>query len=167
MVNKNIRKDKYVIMCPKCNSTDVQTDFSNPAMVESGMFINSRVCNNCGYRGDFFPKAVKDRIPKLKNLKHIGKRELVNPKYYSNVIWLFRIIGPIAAIVSLLFILFGNSSLFILGLISILPFSLAAIILSYKNDWTKKHKLIKAIIGFILVYSCAIATFLAYYFIYR
>ncbi len=158
---------KYVIACPKCNSTDVQTDFSNPAMIQSGMFVNSRVCNNCGYKSDFFPEVEETHMHIIKKVKTLGKRELVNPKYYSNVNWLFRIIGPLGFIISLIFIFSTKYLLFVISLIYLLPLSFAILILSYKNTWIKKYKIINVVMAIILVYSFTIAPFLVYYFIFR
>jgi hypothetical protein len=55
MVNK--LKHTHVLICPKCNSKDISTDFSNAGFVGTGLFNNIKVCNNCGYTHSFFPEV--------------------------------------------------------------------------------------------------------------
>jgi len=69
---------KSVTICPKCNSTHIGTDFSNPALVSTGLFNNAKVCNNCGYSANFFPEVEADNLPEVKQIKKEEKRDLVN-----------------------------------------------------------------------------------------
>ena len=60
------KKKEYVRMCPKCKSTDVSDDMSNPSIRYIGQ-IESMVCNNCGFTGTFFPEKPKNRTEDEKN----------------------------------------------------------------------------------------------------
>jgi len=75
MVNRS--KKDYILVCPKCKSTDVGTDYSNPLTVMTGFSFNSRICNACGYSANYFPeveigkkgfKKLADK--KRKQIKH-------------------------------------------------------------------------------------------------
>lgn len=63
---KSKKSEKQI--CPKCGSTDIQTDFSNSVAVRIGHFINLKKCNNCKNIGTFFPivKQKKEAIKKSK-----------------------------------------------------------------------------------------------------
>jgi len=50
---------KYKRICPKCKSTDIKTDFSDPGIVATGMFMNQFICKKCGFSGAFFPEVEK------------------------------------------------------------------------------------------------------------
>ena len=54
-------KRKFFTVCPKCGSLDVSSDFSNPALVATGLINNAKVCNNCGYSSYFFPEKQIDK----------------------------------------------------------------------------------------------------------
>jgi len=59
------RKIKFTQICPKCNSTDIATDFSNAAAVSHG-FLNVQRCNNCNHEGTFFPSIPVKRLKTIK-----------------------------------------------------------------------------------------------------
>ena len=59
------KKEAYVRICPKCKSTDVSDDMSNPTIKFIGQ-IENMVCNNCGYAASFFPEAPPSEIAGLK-----------------------------------------------------------------------------------------------------
>ena len=58
-------KKSNILICPKCNSSDVETDFSNAVAVARG-FIEIKKCNNCEHTGTFFPSISKEKLKKLK-----------------------------------------------------------------------------------------------------
>lgn len=58
--NKN-----FVRICPKCGSTSVQTDFSNPVVWAYGTTTKFR-CNSCSYVGNLFPEISKDNLKDYK-----------------------------------------------------------------------------------------------------
>ena len=61
---------KYVKICPKCGSTNVVTDFSNPAVWAYGTTTKYR-CKDCKYMANIFPEVLKDNIQKYK--EEVGK----------------------------------------------------------------------------------------------
>ena len=50
---------KYLI-CPRCKSLDISPDFSVEAFGK-GSFFNQRKCNNCEFKGQFFPEIEKKK----------------------------------------------------------------------------------------------------------
>ena len=72
---KNKKKQKkiksHVRICPRCNSTDVSTDFSNPGIVGTGLVNSAFRCNNCNYKEFFFPEIHKNHIPAIKKVKKL------------------------------------------------------------------------------------------------
>ena len=54
---KKQKSEKQI--CPKCGSVDIQTDFSNPAGVATGNFINTKKCKKCSHIGTLFPIIKK------------------------------------------------------------------------------------------------------------
>jgi len=46
---------KRVRICPKCKSKNISPDFSRQTFGEQSEF-NAYKCNECGYRGSFFPE---------------------------------------------------------------------------------------------------------------
>ena len=53
------------IICPRCKSFDVSSDMSVASFAQGSVF-NDKVCNKCGYSGQFFPEIDDDRIKKKK-----------------------------------------------------------------------------------------------------
>ena len=51
-------KIKYTRICPKCKSKNVSPDFSPQTFGEQSEF-NAYKCNECSYRGIFFPEIDK------------------------------------------------------------------------------------------------------------
>ncbi len=101
---ENKKKKGIVQICPACNSKEISTDFSNPAAVASGVWINSKTCQNCGYSSDFFPQIESRKVPRVKDIRDIPKRDLVNINNikriagYGYISWAFRIVIGLAAI---------------------------------------------------------------------
>ena len=72
-------KEKFTRICPKCGSTDISVDFSNPAVWDYGAPPNYK-CNICDNIGKFFPE-VKEELSKYfseKVIKTQLKTEKVN-----------------------------------------------------------------------------------------
>jgi len=59
-MKENQKEEKFVKICPKCNSFDLKIDFT---MVFLGDTSTS-TCNGCGYTNTFFPEV---EISKMKN----------------------------------------------------------------------------------------------------
>ena len=59
---KKETKEKYVKVCPRCGSTDVHTDFSNPVVWAYGTPVKYQ-CKSCGLVSSIFPElAGKEKI---------------------------------------------------------------------------------------------------------
>ena len=62
------KKENLIKICPKCGSTNISTEFSNPANVAYGNALNY-VCNNCNYITKVFPEVKSKDVGKFrKNL---------------------------------------------------------------------------------------------------
>jgi len=157
-------KKKFITICPKCNSTDVKTDFSNPGLVGTGLFVNAKVCNNCGYSSNFFPEIEEDKLPEEKKIKKQEKKELVNTTYGKNINWLWRFSGPIGIGLSIIFLFFYNvKAIFYLGLVGLLPLSCVLTLTAHRNDMIKKYPILKTISVNVFIYSITIAPILVMY----
>jgi len=60
------KKGKYVKVCPKCGSTDVHLDFSNPAVWGYGA-PTSYQCESCGHVAHIFPEILKEDVEAYKD----------------------------------------------------------------------------------------------------
>ena len=65
-------ENKYIKICPICNSPDVSPDLSIPAAVAYGALYNYR-CNHCGYIGPIFPEVLAEDLPETKKRDEISK----------------------------------------------------------------------------------------------
>ncbi len=71
------KKERYVMVCPKCKSTDVHTDYSNrlqPALGIPAMYV----CSNCGHTGYTFPEVKLSELEGFE--KKAGKEHMVDKK---------------------------------------------------------------------------------------
>ena len=57
-MNKKHNNDELI--CPKCGGTNITYDLSLEAYA-SGKIFNAYRCNDCGYKGMFFIKKIKER----------------------------------------------------------------------------------------------------------
>lgn len=57
-------KEKYVRICPVCNSTDVVPDMSAESYARG--LLNQWKCNACGHSGLFFPEYTPEDLKKIK-----------------------------------------------------------------------------------------------------
>ena len=97
----------YKKTCPKCGSTDVHVDFSNPVVWSEGTQTKYK-CHNCEYVGYFFPevsdKRRKDFRKKVKHKKHkypimdAKTGESVAESYVMGLLIIIGIILVIAAV---------------------------------------------------------------------
>lgn len=58
-------KEKFVQFCPKCKSTNINNDFSNPASARYGG--SNKICNDCKYVSKIFPEININNLKKIKN----------------------------------------------------------------------------------------------------
>ena len=50
-----MKKEKYVMICPKCKSTDISRDHTN--IIEDAMGLPSMfTCRKCGFTSHVFPE---------------------------------------------------------------------------------------------------------------
>ncbi|MBN2251922.1 MAG: hypothetical protein JW724_07600 [Candidatus Altiarchaeota archaeon] len=54
-------EEKYVEVCPSCGSSDIKTDFNNPAKVRLGAPL-TKVCRSCGYSACIFPEVLESGL---------------------------------------------------------------------------------------------------------
>ena len=60
-IKDKIKPDDSIMVCPRCGSTNVATDFSNPLVWAYGIPSNYK-CNECRNIGKFFPQIDKDKV---------------------------------------------------------------------------------------------------------
>ena len=60
--------NKFVRVCPKCLSRNIESDLSAEAYGASN-FFNSYKCNDCQYAGQFFPELPESEWKKMKKGK--------------------------------------------------------------------------------------------------
>lgn len=106
-INKTPKpKEKYVTICPKCGSDDVQGE-TNPAYVDAGLFNQFKQCNNCSHHGQIFPEVPKSKVTKNpKKPEEVKDRQLVEPSlgkgYYKFIHYMIIIFGTIVLIMLVL-----------------------------------------------------------------
>jgi hypothetical protein len=76
--SKSKKDKKYKTVCPKCGSTDIKVDFSNPVVWDYGAPSNYQ-CASCGHISNVFPLVSIDKIKlygsKIKHSKFRSKKE--------------------------------------------------------------------------------------------
>jgi hypothetical protein len=147
----------FITICPHCYSSDITSDFSNAARIEGGLF--GKTCNRCGFTGNFFPEIEVKDLPVPKELKDINApNQTFNDNYSKNIAWLYRITGPLAFLLFIIFVLsYSIPFLFYTGFLGLLPLSITLCIIGYKQDWIKKYLAVRIIFGIIFFYSLIIA----------
>ncbi|MBW2987170.1 hypothetical protein KY336_01345 [Candidatus Woesearchaeota archaeon] len=70
-------KEQYVMICPKCKSSDVYMDKSNPLQPVIGLPANY-ICNNCKFKGFNFPEIEKSKLKKFQ--KKTNEKKQVDSK---------------------------------------------------------------------------------------
>lgn len=151
-------REKYFLICPRCNSKDVSTDFSNPALVGTGLINNAKVCHNCGYSANFFPEIQSSAIPPIKKITKKDKFDRVNTTYGKTINWFWRIVGPvfiIAAVICLFF--YYSKAIFYIGLLYLLPLGCMLTLTGYRNDLIQKYKSLRILSIIIYIYSITLA----------
>ena len=76
------KNKKFVRICPKCGSTNIKTDFSNPVVWAYGTTTKYK-CISCSYLGTIFPEVLRNEVKNYKkeldDIKKEGK--IVNKKW--------------------------------------------------------------------------------------
>lgn len=62
-----MKKEQYVQVCPKCGSTRVHVDFSNPVVWAYGTTTKYR-CESCGHMAPIFPEMPKKEVTHYKRM---------------------------------------------------------------------------------------------------
>jgi len=90
--------------CPKCKSTNIQTNFGNAVALKMGTPM--KMCERCGYQSKFFPTISKK--PKLEKIKNNYRPDVqtwfnferlalaifgVSFVFCGLVIWLFKLLS--------------------------------------------------------------------------
>ena len=153
----------HVRICPKCNSKDISTDFSNAGLVGTGLFQDSFKCNHCGNTGRFFPEVEINKVHHIKKVKDVEKRDLIDKTIGKNISWWWRIAGPLTLILSFIFMFSKIKTLFFTGLLVFLPFSLTLIFATYQKKLLEKYKILRIISIIIFIYSFTVGIVLAIY----
>ena len=60
---KDQKEEQRVRICPKCNSSDISSDFSARSYGQ-GSFFNEHKCNKCGFTGELFPEVPISELKK-------------------------------------------------------------------------------------------------------
>ena len=133
------KKEKYVMICPKCKSPDVYMDKSNalqPAMGLPAVYI----CNKCKQSGNYFPEIKLSELEEFENEvgneKNLDIKENETPptdttygNFVVKVFW--KISAPVALILGIFF-LFRNLTIAIVLI-------LMGIFMSYFSYFKKRN----------------------------
>ncbi|MFH1585552.1 MAG: hypothetical protein ABIB79_02205 [archaeon] len=147
MGNKKKKAEKYITICPKCGSPDIQSGFSNAASANIG--LADKICKNCGHTAQVFPEIPISEVKKPKDPKTIKDRQLVNLAYASGLTSVWKITGIFGVIASI-FILMSQE--YKLGGYFLLPLSSLIIIYSFLKDKYKERKFMKIIMIAIILF---------------
>lgn len=62
-----MKKERHVKVCPKCGSTDVHVDFSNPVVWAYGTTTKYQ-CESCGHTAPVFPEMPEKEVAHYKRM---------------------------------------------------------------------------------------------------
>ncbi|MFQ5620342.1 MAG: hypothetical protein ACE5FT_00695 [Candidatus Nanoarchaeia archaeon] len=97
-------KEKYVMICPKCKSTDISMDYSNPIQPAIGLPARY-VCGKCNHNAYTFPEVSLSKVKKFKGNPKI-KASVVDTSYGKfEVRALWKVGGPLFILIGLFFYL--------------------------------------------------------------
>ena len=139
-----MKKDDYIQVCPKCDSIDIEHDFSQPALVAGGIF--SYKCNNCGHIANVFPEIHVKDLHKPRNPKEIKDKQLQTVQFGKGFIGIFRVAAPVGILFSILLLSTIENKW--LG-IFIISFFTALTILAYDNE-IHEHPTKRKLLGFLI-----------------
>ncbi len=141
--------EKYISICPKCGSSDVINDFSNPGAVATGLFNNTKKCNHCGNVG-MFPEVSESNRPETPiPIEDVEDRDFSQNIYGHSFEKFWKLTGPIMLIGSLLSLLADYPQNVINGLV-LIPAALFFTVYAYTRSQFEKYPKLK-IIGIILM----------------
>ncbi|MFO7966658.1 MAG: hypothetical protein R6U44_03565 [Archaeoglobaceae archaeon] len=110
-------EEKYVKLCPACNSIDISPDFTVPAAVAAGGLYMYR-CNRCNYVSTLFPEFPIDELPEPIELEDIEKNyQTVDISFGRGSFALLKLLAPLGLILSMVLYFLQRNPLFILGML--------------------------------------------------
>jgi predicted RNA-binding Zn-ribbon protein involved in translation (DUF1610 family) len=126
MKNKQ-KKEKYIMICPKCKSSDIYRDKSNPLQAATGL-PDMYICNKCEFRGYTFPEIpiseleeFQEKIKKgnIEQIKTVKSKQIDTSygKFIVNIWW--KIFSPLTILLGLFITIkhFFGIFIIIIGLI--------------------------------------------------
>jgi len=131
-----MNEENTVMFCPKCNSTDIRMDNSNPLIGVAGVPADY-VCTNCGYTARVFPALEESEAKKLVEKKVMDntteKVDVQYGKFAINIWW--KIFGPLAILIGIyMLITYDNTQRqFIILPIILIVLGAAVSYFGYKN----------------------------------
>ena len=149
-IDKKEKNEKRIQICSVCGSPDIETDFSNHAAVVSG-YMSVKKCNNCGFKGTFFPTIPLSQLRKPKAREEVEiKDELYNKNFINGIIGFWKILGivMIALGTCALFI----PRLFILGISFSLPLGILVTSYGFLYNRNKERLFMKLLMIFIVLF---------------
>ncbi len=109
-------KEKYITICPVCNSPDVSPDFSIPAAVAYGALYNYR-CNHCGYTGPVFLEISEENMPEVMDPEEIPRKfPVIDVSYGKGYLMLLKYLSVFGMFFYLVLFVSYPSLYFLLGL---------------------------------------------------
>ncbi|MFH1590523.1 MAG: hypothetical protein ABIC95_01210 [archaeon] len=146
----------FVRMCPRCNSTDIGQDFSNPGLVGTGLFANAFRCKRCGYASSFFPEVEKNKIPKEKPIEELKKADLVNSDHGKRMDRWWRYAGFALVGAGIAFLMFPELYfLHYLSMLILLPVGILFVAF-YRLPKLREHKAFRILITAAIIYGLTI-----------
>ena len=92
-------KERYIQICPRCRSTDIFMDNSNPLQPALGMPARY-VCNKCKYNATIFPEVTTTKIKDFKGKK--TKAAVIDTSYGDFMIRaMWKVVAPLAVLLGI------------------------------------------------------------------
>ncbi len=143
--------EKYIRICPICNSPDVSPDLSVAAAVAYGALYNYR-CNHCGYVGNIFLEVPAGDLPAIKDVEEIPKDfPVIDVSYGRGYFRLLRYLSVFGAFAYLILYI-SHPSLYFLAGVALFTL-LSAYLFFFKSELKSPAAKIAvlAIIGFYVI----------------
>lgn len=150
----SMKKEEYIMVCPKCGSIDIEHDYSQPALVAGGIF--SYKCNNCSHVAVAFPEIHIADLHKPKNPKKIKNKELVDIEVGKGLYKLLQYIAPLGVLFNAL--LMVNQRFLYFGAFGILYYLAISLIAS--DDELHRHPVKQKILGIFIAFGVIMFFFL-------
>lgn len=132
---------EYIPVCPKCGSTDIETDFSNPVVWNYGAPSKKR-CRSCGYVASVFPEVEIEGLSSYQQKKKQNRSSKTMDAVGMDTETGFRVglieglLGVISVIVGV--VIFSVLASLVLGIVVVLLFVGGIAYLIYQKPWKKR-----------------------------